>query len=196
MPYSSYPRVPIICALCGSPAMAVRFMVKRGKGRFCTQRCAITSLGKSTGETLAEKFERLIDKSQGPDGCWIWTGPKKRGYGLYTVRLVDEHGNRRTTSIRAHRGVYEALIGPIPAGLTLDHLCRNPSCVNPAHLEPVTQAANNRRGKNVTLKEEDVRHIRKLREQGRVPSEIYTLTGLSRQIVYRVYHNITWRDVI
>lgn len=46
----------------------------------------------------------------------------------------------------AHRAVYEALVGPIPPELELDHLCRNPACVNPAHLEPVTRKENVRRG--------------------------------------------------
>jgi hypothetical protein len=47
---------------------------------------------------------------------------------------------------RAHRVAYEALIGPIPDGLQLDHLCRNRACVNPLHTEPVTQIENIRRG--------------------------------------------------
>lgn len=46
----------------------------------------------------------------------------------------------------AHRYVYESIRGPIPEGLVLDHLCRNTSCVNPDHLEPVTYGENFRRG--------------------------------------------------
>jgi hypothetical protein len=48
--------------------------------------------------------------------------------------------------IRAHRFAYELLVGPIPEGLVIDHLCRNRRCVNPAHLEPVTAEENWRRG--------------------------------------------------
>lgn len=67
-------------------------------------------------------------------GCWEWQRNRdSRGYGRY-----------RGTG--AHRWVYQQLVGPIPADLELDHLCRNPPCVNPAHLEPVTHAENVRRG--------------------------------------------------
>lgn len=70
------------------------------------------------------------------DGCWEWTGAKTAaGYGQFTRR--KEY---------AHRHAYEDLVGPIPEGLVIDHLCRNPSCVNPDHLEPVTQRENIRRG--------------------------------------------------
>ena len=72
--------------------------------------------------------------------CWQWTAAKDRdGYGQ-----IGEGG--REGAVQAHRSAYELLVGPIPDGLVLDHLCRTPSCVNPSHLEPVTQAENVRRG--------------------------------------------------
>lgn len=72
------------------------------------------------------------------NGCWIWLGSAVNGgYGD-----VYDRGRH----VRAHRWTYETLIGPIPTGLELDHLCRTPSCVNPTHLEAVTHAENVRRG--------------------------------------------------
>ncbi len=80
--------------------------------------------------------QRIIDKIDVGD-CWEWTGAKARGYGYtwYEGKVSP-----------AHRVVYELLVGGIPDGLQIDHLCRNPPCVNPDHLEPVTSEENTRRG--------------------------------------------------
>lgn len=76
-------------------------------------------------------------------GCWKWTGSRNpSGYGLLGV--VGASG--RQTTMGAHRVAYELLVGPIPDGLEIDHLCRVRHCVNPAHLEPVTRQENMRRG--------------------------------------------------
>jgi hypothetical protein len=83
-----------------------------------------------------------------PSGCWIWMGARNsRGYGLFTPVTV---GPRRYTSA-AHRYSYSLLVGQIPDGLQIDHLCRVPSCVNPDHLEPVTPLENSRRGRKGVL---------------------------------------------
>lgn len=71
-------------------------------------------------------------------GCWQWSGALNRdGYGVLTV-------DRKP--YRAHRFAYERLVGEIPDGLELDHLCRNRACVRPSHLEPVTPQVNTHRG--------------------------------------------------
>lgn len=84
---------------------------------------------------MSARIDPLTRYTEGAGGCWLWTGPlDAQSYGRHGAPL-------------AHRVVYELLVGPIPKGLTLDHLCRVRSCVNPDHLEPVTHAENVRRGK-------------------------------------------------
>lgn len=89
------------------------------------------------GMNLEQKVRFWI----GPDrtsGCWQWMGNiNSEGYG----RLIHERRRRM-----AHVWSYELFIGPIPEGKQLDHLCRNPACVNPDHLEPVTRKENILRG--------------------------------------------------
>ena len=73
------------------------------------------------------------------ESCWEWTGCRSpRGYGRF--RWDQGRGDA------AHRYAYERFLGPIPDGLVIDHLCRNPGCVNPGHLEAVTQRENVLRG--------------------------------------------------
>ena len=88
-------------------------------------------------------LQRFEDKVIKGDECWLWTASGNgRGYG----KLFTE-GRR----FYAHRLSYEHYIGPIPEDKEIDHLCRVPACVNPAHLEPVTHQENMRRGKNGVL---------------------------------------------
>ena len=76
--------------------------------------------------------------------CWIWHGIRtKDGYGV----LVTQKNNK-VSKLKAARIAYEKVIGPIPEGLIPDHLCWNTSCVNPFHLEPVTNQENVSRGES------------------------------------------------
>jgi hypothetical protein len=85
---------------------------------------------------LEVRFWSKVSKDD--DGCWRWTGHLGRlGYGRFRVG---------TRTRPPHQVAYEMGVGPIPPGLELDHLCRNRSCVNPAHLEPVTRQENILRG--------------------------------------------------
>jgi len=84
---------------------------------------------------------RFWEKAQLTEsGCWLWTAQVgHHGYARYS---------QDSKSRKAHRIAYEALVAPIPAGLVIDHLCRVRHCVNPAHLEAVTNAENIRRGES------------------------------------------------
>lgn len=85
-------------------------------------------------------FRRFCAKIQKTAGCWIWTGAKiSSGYSELRVGGKPEYG---------HRLSYEHFKGKIPDGLVIDHLCRNPSCVNPDHLEAVTTGENTARGES------------------------------------------------
>lgn len=70
----------------------------------------------------------------GQDECWLWTGfIDQGGYGQIPVKATDR---------KAHRFAYTALVGPIPAGMTIDHLCKCKTCMNPRHYEVVTRGEN------------------------------------------------------
>ena len=87
------------------------------------------------GKSRRERFWTRVVMT---DECWLWTGAKTTaGYGSLGM------GNRRTGY--AHRYAYSILVGPVPDGLELDHLCRVRHCVRPDHLEPVTGFENKRR---------------------------------------------------
>jgi hypothetical protein len=94
-------------------------------------------------ERLPARFWKKISPDPETE-CWLWTAyTDPRGYGRFGV-YVRGSGPK---SHWAHRYAYECLVGPIPDGLVIDHLCRVKHCVNPAHLEPVTQRENIMRGK-------------------------------------------------
>jgi len=82
-------------------------------------------------------LNRIEEKIQENNGCWEWQGGKRKGYGLISI-------NGRKQSV--HRVLYELLKTKIPKGMVTDHLCRNHSCVNPNHIEIVTNKENTLRG--------------------------------------------------
>ena len=94
-------------------------------------------------------LESFWDRVQKGDDCWTWTGEiLVTGYGHLASRLSPVASG----SHLAHRVSYELAVGPIPAGMHLDHLCRNRCCVRPDHLEPVTAKENTARGLHGVLR--------------------------------------------
>lgn len=106
--------------------------------------------------TLEERFWAKVDKRK-PSDCWPWLGAQGSG-GYGTIRRT---GGGNTP---VHRVSYELFVGPIPAGLDIDHTCHDPEvctkgdscphrqCVNPAHLDPVTHRENVLRGDTIMSK--------------------------------------------
>ena len=139
------------CGSCGSEMSPDRHQIKRialGKKVYCSRRCWIN--GKHEQIPIPSRLERLTDKN-GPippdkphlGPCWIWRGAvNNKGYGVMTIRR-----DRKPMLRPAHCVWYETEIGPVPAGLELDHLCRNPICCRPSHLEAITHRENMRRSK-------------------------------------------------
>jgi HNH endonuclease len=92
------------------------------------------------------RFLRAVE--QMPNGCWQWKlGRDHDGYGCFRVGSHKDGSRKR---MGAHRWSYQHFVGTIAVGLTIDHLCRNRACVNPAHLEPVAAIVNTNRGARAT----------------------------------------------
>lgn len=89
-----------------------------------------------------DAIRRFFDKIAPPTDCWLWEAGRTGRYGTFGVTTP---GNGENVTYRAHRLAYSLLRGPIPDGFEADHLCGNPSCVNPWHLELVTTRENLRR---------------------------------------------------
>lgn len=99
-----------------------------------------------TFEELPARIRKNVHKQE--DGCWIWTGSIDiGGYGRVFVRALPNQGGH--VEEKAHRYMYKRLVGAVPVGLELDHVCRVRACCNPAHMEPVTRSVNLGRGRHI-----------------------------------------------
>jgi hypothetical protein len=115
---------------------------------------AATFLPKVGDDSIRRLPSRLLDRiTFDESGCWLWTGKINKGYGDFRLG--------KTKTFSAHRFVYRLLKGTIEDGLTLDHLCRIPRCVNPSHLEPVTMRENTMRGTSFIARQAIATHCKR-----------------------------------
>ena len=125
------------------------------------------------------------------DGCWIWK--QAESSGMYGKCRFGEGGLSQTT---AHRVMYQEAKGEIPDDLVLDHLCKNIACVNPDHLEVVTQQVNVQRSDSAKLNPDKVRFIRRLKQETDATSkEIAGLLGVSRSLIDMVSRGAIWNNI-
>lgn len=104
---------------------------REAEAKFCSRECYVSHRTRPA----IERARYAINET----GCWVWTGyVSPDGYG----RIGKANGSKV-----AHRVIYEEMVGTIPAGFILDHICRNRKCINPKHLRPVTVGQNNHLGK-------------------------------------------------
>lgn len=118
-------------------------------------------------------------------GCWEWRGALLHGYGQLRFR---------GKTWLAHRYFYWRENGGLP-DLPLDHLCRNPRCVNPAHLEPVTPKENCRRSSVPRLKRGQVAVIKRKLAAGRTQHSLANEYGVAKPTVGGIAVGRTWADV-
>ena len=134
---------------------------------------------------LPERILERTDFRGGSNGCWNWTGAISRGYGSLKV------GGR---VFLAYQAVYELLVGPVPRGLVIDHLCRNTRCVNPGHLEPVVTGENTRRGSAAKLDWEKVERIRSRTSRGEPYLSLAVDMGVTPSTIGRVARGESWPE--
>ncbi len=138
---------------------------------------------------LMARFMALVSKLPDEPGCWLWTGYYTGGQygGFYVAGKM----------LRAHRFSYEALVGPIPDGLVLDHICRVRLCVNPSHLRVVTQFENTMIGEGVTARNARKTHCSKghefTPENTRLTSRAEGRVCLTCKSAYNIAYCRAWR---
>jgi hypothetical protein len=148
----------------------------------------VNKIGKNYRKYVKNHFRRrLIHYVIDPEtNCWNWQlSTNSNGYGMINI----EGTHRKAATV-----YYEFYKGRVPIGLSLDHLCRNRKCINPDHLEPVSNAENIRRGKNAKLNFTAVQEIKSLQASGLDMKSISKLYHVSKNCIFDVLHNITWNS--
>jgi len=179
------------CKRCGKNFRVEFNQAQRGGGKYCSRQCRY-------GLTPEERFWAKVEKT---DSCWLWRASTTDGYGRMTI-------NRRLRL--AHRVSWEIANGAIPDGLLVLHDCPggdNPLCVNPAHLYLGVNADNSRDAvlkhqmshgechKGAKLTEQDVREIRRRKQNGESHRMLAKEFGVSSGRISDIGNRRSWRHV-
>lgn len=147
------------------------------------------------------RFMRLVEIGPERGDCWLWRGNLVRRYGHFSLSAVK--------TVKAHRWIYERIVGAIPEGHQIRHKCDVPACVNPDHLETGTAKQNiadkyergrapDRRGEKHPMAKigpDDVLEIRKLASMGITHAVLAERYGLRRQYVSGLVSRRTWKHI-
>lgn len=187
-------RVKMTCQGCGVEFEVIPAILKNDRGgKYCSDACCREH--RYVKIPLEDRFWEKVDV-RGPDECWEWTAARSdRGYG----RIDDQ---------QATHVAYSLKVGPIPEGMWVLHRCDNPPCCNPSHLFLGDNAINTqdkvdkgrqRRGETAPLsklKDDQIREMRRLREQGETVKSIAAKFGIHYQTVYKIVTYSRWKHVI
>ncbi len=147
------------------------------------------------------RFMRMVEIPLDLGACWTWQGNKPDGkYGHFSLGAK---------TVKAHRWLYETVIGPIPTGLVVRHKCDNPPCVNPMHLQIGTHSDNqkdkflrgrgaDRRGEKhplARLTAEQVKDIRRMADCGHTHAYLAGLYGVKRGQIGKIVNRLNWRHI-
>lgn len=139
-------------------------------------------------ESVKDRFMKRVD-CHAPGGCWVWTGAMLVPFKQYpNTRYGNFSAGGR--SLRAHRVAFEIFRAPIPDGMTVDHLCFNPTCVNPEHLRLLT-AKDNAGRKNPEREAATQRKREQIRSRaaaGEPPESLAKEFGVHRYFITRICH--------
>jgi len=156
------------------------------------------------------RFWSHVDKSTGPNGCWIWARAPVQGTKYGAVRWAGK-------TQRAHRVAWQITLGEVPGNMCVLHKCDNPLCVNPGHLflgtradnaadrdakgrqacgDILSQAKQGELNSQAKLNESGVREIRSLVAKGVAQAEIARRRGVSQAAVWNIVNGRTWRHVL
>lgn len=172
------------CAACGAPLVRKRYADGKPESpkRFAErQHCDRSCRAR---RRPGWRFEDCYVVSD--DGCWLWRGP------VQTTGYARIYIPETRTQVHAHRYAWQRANGPVPEGMQLDHLCRIRHCVNPQHMEAVTQAENVRRGAGTKLTAEGAERIRSRRAAGESLKIIARDFGINEAHASRVARGLVW----